>query len=917
MKRHRLQMITVWPALAAFACASAACDEDSAIDPIDDVTAERSGADVGAPAKFSAFETGQVRPLALSPGGQQLFAVNTPDGSLEVYDVTPWGLNHKQSIPVGLEPVAVAVRSATEVWVVNHLSDSVSIVKFGPLGKGRVVRTLHVGDEPRDLVFAGKRAFITTAHRGQNNPADPQLTTPGIGRADVWVFDADALGSSLGGTPLTVINLFADTPRALAVSPDGKKVYAAAFNSGNRTTVVHHDAIPDTTEDQGGPPGPNENHAGEPEQNVGLIVKKIGNDWFDAVGRTWNQFVAFDLPDKDVFVIDATANPPVPIPSQVYRGVGTTLFNMVVNPSSGKVYVSNTDARNDQRLEGPGLFHGPTLRGHLVDSRITVLGASSVQPRYLNKHIDYSSCCAPAPNAESARSLAFPLQMVVSASGATLYTAALGSSKVGVFATAALENDSFVPSASSHITVSGGGPTGLALDEQRSRLYVLTRFDNGIAIVNTKSKQEIGKVLMHNPEPVSVVAGRRFLYDAALTSSHGDSACASCHIFGDTDHLAWDLGNPDGDVAAVPGPIALTLPGSPTFHPLKGPMTTQSLRGMANHGAMHWRGDRTGGYFEASAQPDDGSFDEVEAFRQFNPAFVSLNGRNVPLSASQMATFGEFALQILYPPNPIRALDNSLTAEQAAGRHTYFNTPRSIGFTCNDCHRLDPTANAEFGVASPGLFGSSGKYVIGEAGQSLKIPHFRNLYQKVGMFGLVSDPLFNPELGGAFQGDQIRGFGFLHSGAFDSPARFLSVGFTEGPFNPGGFPQTDAGRTERRQVEAFLFAFDSNLAPIVGQQVTLTASNSAVAGPRVTLLVARAELSECELIARVADRSYLYDNGHFYPDRAFALVLSEAQLRQLPALPGQEVTYTCVPVGSGRRMGIDRDLDGVLNRDEV
>ena len=34
------------------------------------------------------------------------------------------------------------------------------------------------------------RAFITTAHRGQNSPIDPQLTTPGVGRADVWVFDA-------------------------------------------------------------------------------------------------------------------------------------------------------------------------------------------------------------------------------------------------------------------------------------------------------------------------------------------------------------------------------------------------------------------------------------------------------------------------------------------------------------------------------------------------------------------------------------------------------------------------------------------------------------------------------------------------------------------------------------------------------
>ena len=35
---------------------------------------------------------------------------------------------HAASVPVGLEPVAVAARTDGEVWVVNHLSDSVSIV---------------------------------------------------------------------------------------------------------------------------------------------------------------------------------------------------------------------------------------------------------------------------------------------------------------------------------------------------------------------------------------------------------------------------------------------------------------------------------------------------------------------------------------------------------------------------------------------------------------------------------------------------------------------------------------------------------------------------------------------------------------------------------------------------------------------
>jgi len=196
---------------------------------------------------YTLFESGQVRPLALSQNGQRLYAVNTPDNRLEVFHVLPTGLVHIGSVTVGLEPVAVAVRDNNEVWVVNHLSDSVSVVDVSAPVAPRVVRTLLVGDEPRDIVFGGpnrSRAFITTAHRGQNAPYDPQLTTPGIGRADVWVFDATDLGSSsLGGAPLNIIQLFSDTPRALAVSPDGQRVYAAGFHTGNRTTSIHRNTL--------------------------------------------------------------------------------------------------------------------------------------------------------------------------------------------------------------------------------------------------------------------------------------------------------------------------------------------------------------------------------------------------------------------------------------------------------------------------------------------------------------------------------------------------------------------------------------------------------------------------------------------------------------------------------------------------
>jgi hypothetical protein len=70
-------------------------------------------------APFTLFESGQVRPLALSPSGRLLYAVNTPDNRLEVFQIKPSGLAPPMSIPVGLEPVAVAARSDEEVWVVR------------------------------------------------------------------------------------------------------------------------------------------------------------------------------------------------------------------------------------------------------------------------------------------------------------------------------------------------------------------------------------------------------------------------------------------------------------------------------------------------------------------------------------------------------------------------------------------------------------------------------------------------------------------------------------------------------------------------------------------------------------------------------------------------------------------------------
>jgi hypothetical protein len=442
---------------------------------------------------------------------------------------------------------------------------------------------------------------------------------------------------------------------------------------------------------------------------------------------------------------------------------------------------------------------------------------------------------------------------------------------------------------------------------------------------------------MHNPEPPSVVAGRRFLYDASFSSSHGDSSCASCHVFGDWDSLAWDLGNPDAKVTGNPGPFASALldlftgePMDPSLHPMKGPMTTQSLRGMANHGPMHWRGDRTGGNDAPSIQPDSGSFDEHAAFEKFQEGFTNLLGRDTVIPPADMAAFTDFILQVTYPPNPNRPLDNVLTADQEAGRQLFDSVNCGIPacldgncpvLTCASCHTLDSNGNP--GTAAPGFFGTSGFGSFAFNPQLFKVPQLRNMYQKVGMFG-------KPEILGIFpgdndfKGDQVRGFGFLHDGHFDTMFRFhKAMNFAEvftGPGN-GGLPDAPGGEVERRQIEAFGLAFPTNLAPIVGQQITLTPSSSAAVVARVNLLRQRADAGECDLVAKTeifnVEAGFVYvGSGLFKTARRALPPIREAALRLLATHIGRPVTFTCVPPGSGERIGVDRDDDGAWDGDE-
>ena len=782
------------------------------------------------------FEGLQVRPLAMTPDGAKLLAVNTPDARLQIFAPGSGTLTSLGEISVGLEPVAVAALNDTMAWVVNHVSDDVSIVN---LRTRSILATVRVGDEPTDVVFAGspKRAFVCVSGEdavkiyGLANPSAPTLD---VTRA-----------------------IFGRHPRSLAAGAG--EVYVGVLEAGNRTTCLPAAVV----QAGGGPPPPSPPRAlGTPAPDVGLIVQKVGATWVDerpAAVKTWNSVIPFDLVDQDVHVLDAGTGALL----RTVSDVGTNLFGLAVGPG-GNVYVANTEAFNRTRFES-------NLRGRFLQnriSRIPPLGSAPDAVWHLNSHIVYDTI--PGPPGERGLSLAEPVGLAMNAAGTKLYVTALGSDRVGVVSPSSGAVLNRIPSAPG-LAATRSGPTGMALDEARGQLYVLNRFSNSVGIVNVTLESSVADVpLRFDPSPSEILEGRRFLYDGTL-SDHGDLACASCHVGGNLDAIAWDLGNPRGATEPVPPGQP---PGVAPFDPMKGPMTTQSLRGLRDTSPFHWRGDRAD-------------------FTRFNPAFVSLMGNPDTLPAPDMQRYAEFILTLAYPPSPSQNLDRTWPDPPAPapsptrGKVEFETVPHDAG-VCTNCHSF-PNGTNRILIPGPVL----------QESQAFKVPHVRNMYQKTG-FSRAAGP-------------QKRGFGFLHDGSIDNLVAFLSLPV----FN-------FANNQQRRDLEAFLLSFDTGLAPSVGRQLTVNMGTKNAPANTSTLdsLYLEADIASCDLVARAfvdgTSRSYAYTGGGFFvSDYDPEGSLGADALRALPDQSGETVTFLGVPPGSGTRMGIDRDRDGYRDRWEL
>ncbi len=194
-----------------------------------------------------------------------------------------------------------------------------------------------------------------------------------------------------------------------------------------------------------------------------------------------------------------------------------------------------TEATNEVRFEPDGQR---ALRARQAGARRLQRQRARWATSISTRTSTYSG--ATVPQSERDKSLGDPRGIVWNSAGTRGYVTGMGSNYLVV-----VDANGARAGITDTIAV-GEGPTGIVLDEARSRLYVLDKFEGAISVVDSVAEVETVRVPFFDPSPSAIRVGRKHLYDTHKNSGLGQIACASCHVDGKLDRLAWDLGNPAG-----------------------------------------------------------------------------------------------------------------------------------------------------------------------------------------------------------------------------------------------------------------------------------------------------------------------------------------------------------------------------------
>jgi hypothetical protein len=564
------------------------------------------------------------------------------------------------------------------------------------------------------------------------------------------------------------------------------------------------------------------------------------------------------LPDEDVFRIRPGASPGTGTVEVAATGVGTMLFAHGRNPITGRLWVLNTQSINAD----PALDSEPEVRGIFSRNRLALVNL-------------------PAPGGTPATSHSFvDLDAVPSAPVGKPYALAFASTGQALIAGALTDNVTVLNQNGSHLLTwnlpAGSIPRGILLDEFLDFAFVYCWGTNTVEVRDVSLPGVPVVVTLdlgYDPTSPLRKQGRAIFYDGH-NSLNQNLSCESCHVEGMTDHLVWNLsGEPIDD---------------------KGVLFTQMLKGLEFTKPYHWRGERE--------------------LSDFNPAFSGLLGGS-QLTAQEFAAFEEFLFGVQNTANPFEhprrvvsddrqqtRFDFPTHARVSAlrGQDLYFEVPTIGTATCQDCHTLPTGTDNEFFPDSETDTAHRNTFVN---------PAYNGLWRKEQKTRVLVKERFRPP-----EERPPLGAGTSHAGLSSGVFEFNLRDDFEIPLR------------DREDIAFFMHQIDQGLAPAVHRAGLLAPGQLDQAFVEGYLLD-QARRRNCDLaVFGTVDAGGGVQRMRWYWERSSGLFVPADQ--DLPSQPlsffvfqaqggtGRNV-FVGLPVGMGRRFGVDDDNDLLFQVDEL
>ena len=681
-------------------------------------SAPRRPAAVGRPT----FVSPHASPIAINGG--QVFVANTPSDTVDVIDQKTRKIVAR--VKVGVDPVGIAVRpDGKEVWVSNHVSDSVSVIDVDPKSPTylQVVATVQefdpktkatLFDEPVGIAFAGnEKAYVALS--SENAIAVVDVATRKVTKR---------------------LSISAQDPRAITVR--GDRLYVIPFESNNKTQLS----------------------GGAKDDIDGDLVTfdayqhsiRVNN--ILSLGHVVDIIKHPEVPDRDLYVFDTKTDKLV----EVVDTLGTLLYGLTVD-SKGRVFVAQTDARNDANGRSGTKKHTlKELENRAFLNQITSVefkGDSAERPTFMDLEP------LPPMQPKKGQALATPFAIQISDDDSTLVVSAAGSDKLFTV-------DAASGKVLGRIAV-GAVPRGIALEHvesgKASQAWVLNAVANTVSVVDVSDPgkpQVAGFVRLEDPTHKQVKLGRTWFNDAD-TSSTGTFSCASCHPDGHTDQLLWVIKTP-----IVTGGDQIM------------PRSTMPIRGLRDTAPFHWDGvpgDPYGGNNSAnihgSVPPNSSIDDPASSTRHVidgglaatmcldGDTTVNDEGKAGALSAAERDDMATFLLSVPYPPSQKRAYDNVLSSEATRGFKLFhvdgdLDPSKRRPNVCGNCHRMPfmvSTNTPGSGMDAPTWRGANDRFLILPQGR-LNIIEF-DFYRRVAERGIPERSVWQFSWGGRRRFDPV------------------------------------------------------------------------------------------------------------------------------------------------------------------